>query len=260
VKFPFSVDLADVWTTRISVASRFWVDTTLTSADHTVGDWKRDDLPVLGIADFGVNNWKYSLLKFSGVHVSWMAGLSPSCDVTFGSWCWSCGWQTSWLDIFVEHDWFLQLEQGDIVVESAGVPLWVADDFLNLMVNLGSFISASVPFSYTDLEYPWLVLAPVDAVGSCHDPLVRDEGTSTTGTSVVQHKNLPGPDSPHGVITSNNTWKLDFWVTAIAHWWKSSWCFCGSLSWLGSADAACFRAVASDVGAAFAIADESFTV
>jgi len=172
VQFPFSVDLADVWATGISVASRFWVDTTFTGTDHTASDWKRDDLPVLGIADFGVDNWKDSLLKFSGVHVSWMAGLSPSCDVTFGSWCWSCGWQTSWLDIFVEHDWFLQLEQSDIVVESARVPLWVADDALNFVVDLGSFTCTSVPLSYADLEYFWSVLAPVNTMSSGNNPLV----------------------------------------------------------------------------------------
>jgi hypothetical protein len=98
-----------------TASSRF---SSISTAYHGVSDWDWDEFLVLGIAHFAVYNGHNGLLENVG-HTSWVTSLTPSCNVAFGSDWWVSGRQADGRNIFVELNWLLQLEHGDVVVEAS---------------------------------------------------------------------------------------------------------------------------------------------
>jgi len=135
VKFPSAVHLANVWATRVSVATGFSRVSSISSTDHSVCDCDAYVLEVLSVADLVRYGWQHCLLQVC-VHVSWVLDLAPTCDIALMSWLYIGFWQTDWLHPLVEYDGLLQLEQGDVVVEVAPVVLLMHEHLLDLHVNL----------------------------------------------------------------------------------------------------------------------------
>jgi len=118
VQFPATTDLANKWTATVSMATTSSRFSSISTAYHGVSDWDWDEFLVLGIAHFAVYNGHNGLLENVG-HTSWVTSLTPSCNVAFGSDWWVSGRQADGRDIFVELNWLLQLEHGDVVVEAS---------------------------------------------------------------------------------------------------------------------------------------------
>jgi len=144
--------------------------TSVSGADHCVSDWDRNDLLVLGFADFAVDNRHDSLLKDAG-HTSWMAGLTPSCDVAFGP-NWRVRlWQADWGDISVELDRLFQFEHSNIIVHSTAVPPRVNDDAFHFVFSCEWFPLGFIVSSDSDGELSRSIDIPVHTMGSGNNGL-----------------------------------------------------------------------------------------
>jgi hypothetical protein len=105
VNFPFTTNIAYIWTTGVTVTSRFDGFASITSADH-IGSYGNSDISVvLGVADRIGDNWQKCLLQWTHGHASWVPHLAPSSNVAFRSNGRISRWQTGRLDPFVEFYW-----------------------------------------------------------------------------------------------------------------------------------------------------------
>jgi len=151
VQLPATVHLAYVWATRVTMAtgdSRF---SSISSANHVVCDVDTNAPIVLRVAHSVGNSGHLSLLQVR-VHASWVLDLSPTCDVALVSWLHIGFWKTHGLYILAEQNWFLQLEQSNVVVEVASVVLLMHEHLFHLHVDLRILINVSVMFSHSHLE------------------------------------------------------------------------------------------------------------
>jgi len=169
VQLPSSVDFAHKWAATITMATRDGVHSTLSGADHARSDWNADGLLVLCFADFIVHNWHDCLLE-EVMHASRVLDLAPTCEHAFGARWQRSGRQASRLNIFAEDSWSSELEQGDVVVQISGVPLWVGDHSLHIDVILRAFSVVPVVFTNSNLEYVWSVDRSIDTMCGRHNP------------------------------------------------------------------------------------------
>jgi len=173
-------------TTRVSVAGS--LSSGGVNADNTVSDntvdgvtlGVRDDGPVLDHPEDG------------GDSSGRVTGLTPSSaghhlvDISGVS---SHG-HAAGPDVVVEGDGAGQLDEGNVVGKSVGVPLWVSPAVVRSDLHpVGLAGGPHVVSSGHDVE----VGGTVSAMGSGHDVVLRDEGTTAEPGVVDEEGHLPGP-------------------------------------------------------------------
>jgi hypothetical protein len=118
VQFPFAADLADVWSSTVSMAARDSGLSPVTTTDHGLRHWDSDSRKILFVADVVADDVHLGLLQVA-VHTARVTDLSPTSDVALVSWLQVCRWQTYGLHIFVHHHRFRQLEERNVIVKSS---------------------------------------------------------------------------------------------------------------------------------------------
>merc|ERR1711973_290307 len=150
-------------------------------------------------------------------------GLAPSNNGYQFSRCayMSLSWKTAGLDVVIELNWFRQFNQSNIIGKSAVIPVFMGESIEGGDFNT-VWLTASTHIVSTSHDVK--VQSILNTMGSSHDPLLRDEGTTTEPGVINKEGNNPGPLVLSCLLTSNNpvlgwgTFNSTFGSKVIGRW------------------------------------------